>query len=153
MTTAWDKFQEIMKAELRKTYSETVVDYILNPRNTGSIADADAHASVLGPCGDNMEIWLKVKDGKVENTSFWTDGCGATGACGGMATELAQGKTLGEALAISAEVIITNLGGLPEDHIHCAGLASLTLKKAVLEYMNLQREPWKKAYSKDAQRE
>ena len=153
MTTAWEKFQEIMKAELKKTYSETVVDYILNPRNAGNIPDADAYASVLGPCGDNMEMWLKIRDGKVENASFWTDGCGATGACGSMATELAKDKTLGEALAISAEVIAKSLGGLPEDHIHCAGLASLTLKKAVLEYMSLQREPWKKAYSKDARRE
>ena len=141
MTTAWERFQEIMKTELEKTYSETVVDYILNPRNTGSIPDADAHASVLGPCGDNMEMWLKVGNGEVENASFWTDGCGATGACGSMATELAKGKTLGVALAISADVITTSLGGLPDDHIHCAGLASLTLKKAVLEYMNLQREP------------
>ena len=135
MTTAWDKFQEIMKADLGKVYSEAVVDYILNPRNAGSIPDPDVYVSVMGPCGDNMEMWLKIKDGKVEHARFWTDGCGATGACGGMATEMATGKTLGEALAISAEVITTKLGGLPEDHIHCAGLASLTLKKAILQYM------------------
>ncbi|OGO05195.1 MAG: hypothetical protein A2Y91_00700 [Chloroflexi bacterium RBG_13_54_8] len=120
----------------------------MNPRNAGSIPDADAHASVLGPCGDNMEIWLKVRDGQVTEATFWTDGCGATIACGSMATELAKGKTLGEALAINAEVIAVKLGGLPDEHIHCAGLASLTLKKAIIEYMNLQREPWKKAYGK-----
>lgn len=153
MVTAWEKLQEIIKAELEKTYSKTAADFTLNPRNLGSIANADAHSSVLGPCGDNMEIWLKVKGEKVENASFWTNGCGATGACGSMATELAKGKTLGEALAISAEVIAMNLGGLPDDHAHCAGLASLTLKKAIIEYMNLKREPWKKAYRKETQRE
>ena len=63
-----------------------------------------------------------------------------------MATEMGKGKTLGEALAINAEVIVRSLGGLPDDHIHCAGLASLTLKKAIIEYVNLQKEPWKKAY-------
>jgi len=108
--------------------------------------DADAYASVLGPCGDNMEMWLKARDGRVKEVTFWTDGCGATIACGSMATELAKGKTLGEALAISAEVIARSLGGLPEDHIHCAGLASLTLKKVIIEYMNLEKEPWKKLY-------
>jgi hypothetical protein len=55
-------------------------------------------------------------------------------------------KTLGEAVAISAEVIARSLGGLPLNHIHFAGLASLTLKKALIEYINLQKEPWKRAY-------
>jgi nitrogen fixation NifU-like protein len=82
----------------------------------------------------------------VQDATFWTDGCGATIVRGSIATELAKGKTLGEALAISAEVIVRNLGGLPEDHNHCARLASLTLKKALIEYVNLQRELWKRGY-------
>jgi len=132
--------------ESGNVFSKTVIDHVTNPRNAGSMDSADAYASVLGPCGDNMEMWLKARDGRVKDVAFWTDGCGATIACGSMATELAKGKTLGEALAISAEVIARNLGGLPDDHAHCAGLASLTLKKAIIEYMNLQKEPWKKAY-------
>jgi len=136
------------RKESGTVFSEIVIDYATNPRNVGCMPDADAHASVLGPCGDNMEIWLKVRDGEVVNAAFWTDGCSATIACGSMATELAKGKTLGEALAINAEVIAVKLGGLPDEHIHCAGLASLTLKKAIIEYMNLQREPWKRAYWK-----
>ena len=76
-----------------------------------------------------------------------TDGCGATIACGSILTEMVKNKSLGEALTINAKALIEALGGLPEDHVHCAGLASLTLKKAVLEYMNLKKEPWKKAYS------
>ncbi|MBN1190927.1 MAG: iron-sulfur cluster assembly scaffold protein [Dehalococcoidales bacterium] len=134
MSTAWDNFQEMMKAEMEKVYSKTAVDYIMNPRNLGHIEDADVHASATGPCGDNMDLWLKVRDEKIENASFCTDGCGATVACGGMATEMARGKTLGEALDISAEIIACELGGLPEDHAHCAGLASLTLKRAVIQY-------------------
>jgi len=132
--------------ESGSVFSATVVDHATNPRNAGSMDDADAYASVLGPCGDNMEMWLKARDGRVKEVAFWTDGCGATIACGSMATELAKGKTLGEALAISAEVIAKSLGGLPDDHIHCAGLASLTLKKVIIEYMNLEKEPWKKFY-------
>ena len=127
-------------------FSVEVIDHATNPRNAGSMDDADAYASVLGPCGDNMEMWLKARDGIVKDVTFWTDGCGATIACGSMATELAKGKKLGEALAITADVIAMNLGGLPDDHAHCAGLASLTLKKAIIEYMNLQKEPWKRAY-------
>lgn len=127
-------------------YSAVVIDRAANPRNVGSMEDSDAYASVLGPCGDNMEMWLKAGNGIVKDVTFWTDGCAATIACGSMATELATGKTLGEALTINPGVIAENLGGLPDDHAHCAGLASLTLKKVVIEYMNLQRDPWKKPY-------
>ncbi|NWF77945.1 MAG: iron-sulfur cluster assembly scaffold protein [Chloroflexi bacterium] len=134
--------------ESGNVFSAAVIDHASNPRNARSMDDADAYASVLGPCGDNMEMWLKARDGRVKDVTFWTDGCGATIACGSMATELAKGKTLGEALAISAEVIAMKLGGLPDDHAHCAGLASLTLKKAIIEYMNLQKEPWKRAYKR-----
>jgi nitrogen fixation NifU-like protein len=133
--------------ELEEVFSETVNARINNPQNA-SIADADAYASVMGSCGDNMEMWLKVHDNRIADISFWTDGCGATIACGSMAAELAKGKTLGEAMSINASIIIEQLGGLPNNHIHCAGLASLTLKKALVEYINLEKEPWKKAYRK-----
>jgi nitrogen fixation NifU-like protein len=136
----------VEQEESSNTFSEIFVDHATNPMNVGSIPDADAYASVLGPCGDNMEVWFKVKDDRIKQITFWTDGCGATIACGSIATELARDKTLGEALAINAEVIARSLGGLPGNHIHCAGLASLTLKKTIIEYINLQKEPWKRAY-------
>jgi len=144
-----DGLESLVMAEMGELYSQAVIDHAVNPRNVGSMADADAHACVVGPCGDNMEMWLKVRNGRVINATFWTDGCGTTIACGSMAMELTKGKTLGQALAISAEVIVKNLGGLPEDSIHCAGLASSTLKKAVIEYTSLQKEPWRKAYRKN----
>ena len=108
--------------------------------------NADVHMYVLGSCGDNMELWLKVKDNRITEAAFTTNGCSATIACGSMLTETAKNKTLGEALTINAKVLIEKLGGLPADHVHCAGLASLTLKRAILEYMNLKKEPLKKAY-------
>jgi len=140
MSTAWEKFQEQMISEMEKTYSKTAIDYMMNPRNLGHIPDSNVYASVSGVCGDKMEMWLKVKDEKIEDASFCTTGCGATVACGGKVTELAKGKTLGEALAIGADIIVKKLDGLPDDHIHCAGLASLTLKKAIITYINEPRK-------------
>ncbi len=134
--------------EADNIFSTAVIDHATHPRNAGGMDEADAYANVLGPCGDNMEIWLKARDGIVKAVSFWTNGCAATIACGSITTDLAKNRTLGEAMAISAEVIAKRLGGLPDNHAHCAGLASLTLKKAIIEYMNLQREPWKRAYGR-----
>ena len=146
MTIGWDKFEELIKEQMRKVYSEAFIDHAMNPRNVGEIEPADIYVSVLGSCGDKMELWLKVNNEVITEASFMTDGCSATIACGSILTELAKNKTLGSALTLSAKVIIGELGGLPEDHVHCAGLASLTIKRAVLEYLSIKKEPWKKRY-------
>ena len=52
MATARDKYQELVMEEMRKAYSETVIDHAMNPRNVGNMEAADGYASVTGPCGD-----------------------------------------------------------------------------------------------------
>lgn len=141
MVTKWEDFQEKIKARMREVYSETFVEHVMHPKNMGEIENADSHVSVLGTCGDRITLWLKIEDYRIVKTSFLTDGCSATISCGSMVTELARGKTLDEALDISPEAIIGSFGGFPEDHAHCAKLASLTLEKAIIEYMNLHKKP------------
>lgn len=152
MATGWDKYQELVKEQMRKLYAEPFIEHSMEPKNVGDMENADSYVSVLGSCGDSMELWLKIKDSCITNAKFLTDGCGATIACGSMLTEMVKNKTLGEALTINAKTLIDALGGLPEDHIHCAGLASLTLKKAILEYMTYKKEPWKKVYTEAEKR-
>jgi len=146
MTTAWEKFEELMKAEMRKLYSETAIDHSMNPRNVGDIEDADGFAKVTGPCGDTMQIWLKVKDNTISEARFLTDGCGTTIAAGSMVTEMARGKKVAQVQKISQQDVLSALGGLPEESEHCALLAANTLKEAVKDYLNLKKEPWKRAY-------
>lgn len=146
MASDLDRLEDEIMAEMRKVYSEMVLDHAMNPRNVGSLEDADGFASVAGPCGDHMEIWVRVRDNRVVHATFWTDGCGSSIACGSMATELAKGQPVGAALSISAAEMVRHLGGLPDEDVHCAGLASTTLKKALLDYMELKDEPWKRAY-------
>jgi nitrogen fixation NifU-like protein len=130
------------------TYSATVLDHIREPRNAGSMANADGHAMITGPCGDTMSIWLRVRDGVVNDATFWTDGCGTTVAAGSMATELAKGRKVAQALTISQQELLDALEGLPEDSVHCALLAANTLRAAVRDYLNCRNEPWKRAYRK-----
>jgi nitrogen fixation NifU-like protein len=98
------------------------------------------------PHGSTMEIYLEVKDAKVRNVSFWTDGCGCSIASGSMVTELAKGKTVLEAQKITQQDVVDALGGLPEDDVHCALLAASTLKEAIKDYMVFETELWKRAY-------
>ncbi len=148
MTTGWNEYEKLLKKQLHETYTETVVEHAVNPRHVGSLTDADGNASLLGSCGDNMEMWLKIEHDRITEITFWTDGCEATIACGSITTELAEGKTVGEAMAINAGIIMEKLGGLPPDHVHCAGLAASTLRKALVDYLHIARQPWKKPYRK-----
>ncbi|MBN1160496.1 MAG: iron-sulfur cluster assembly scaffold protein [Dehalococcoidales bacterium] len=129
-------------------YSETVVDHTLNPRNLGSFPDADGYANITGPCGDTMEMWLKLDGNIIIKAGFITDGCGTTIASGSMVTEIVKDKSLAEALKISQKDVLDALGGLPEESEHCALLASNTLKAAIRDCLAMQKEPWKKAYRK-----
>jgi nitrogen fixation NifU-like protein len=81
-----------------------------------------------------MQIWLKVKDGNIDNATFMTDGCGTSVASGDMITELARGKSVDEARKIDQKEVLDALGGLPEESEHCALLAELTLKEALDNY-------------------
>ena len=146
MTSSWEHFEELVKAEMRKVYSETAIEHSMNPRNVGDLENADGFAKVTGPCGDTMEIWVKVKDDTITNATFVTDGCGTSIASGSMVTELAKGKGVIEAQKISQQDVLSGLDGLPEESEHCALLAADTLGEAVRDYLKIKKEPWKRAY-------
>jgi nitrogen fixation NifU-like protein len=146
MSSSWDEFEELIKQEMRKIYSEAAVEHSMNPRNLGELEDADGFAKVTGSCGDTMWLWLKVKDDAISDTGFMTDGCGTSVASGSMLTELAKGKSIAEARKISQQDVLDALGGLPEESEHCALLAADTLKEAIRDYLALKKEPWKKNY-------
>jgi len=148
MSSEMDELQKLVMADIRKIYSDTVIDHAMNPRNLGDIQDADGFARVTGPCGDTMEIWLKVKNDTVGQATFLTDGCGPSIASGSMVTEMAKGKSITEAQKITQHDVLDAFGGLPEESEHCALLAANTLKAAIRDYMAMKREPWKKAYRK-----
>jgi len=144
-----DSFKELEQSvmeDMKKIYSEKTIDHFLNPRNLGEIPAPDGFGRVTGSCGDTMEIYLKVRDSRVMNASFWTDGCGPSIASGSMITEMAKEKSVLEAQKITQQDILDALGGLPEESLHCALLAANTLKEAIRDYLGMKREPWKRAY-------
>lgn len=134
MSSDFDKMVEELTQEIWEGFSQIVIDHAQNPRNVGSIQDADAFGSVTGPCGDNIELWLKVQDRIIKEATFWTDGCGTTIAAGSMITEMAKGKTIDEAMKITQQDVLDAFGGLPEESVHCALLAANTLKETVKNY-------------------
>lgn len=135
MATSWEKFEELIKEKMRTVYSETVVELGMNPKNLGSLDDADGFARITGPCGDTMSIWLKIQGDRILDAGFTTDGCTTSLASASMATVMAKGSSLDETRKISQQEILEALGGLPEDSEHCALLAANTLKAAIEDYL------------------
>jgi nitrogen fixation NifU-like protein len=121
-------------------YSEKVMEHFTNPRNVGEIEDADGIGEVGNPvCGDMMTIYIKVADGKLADIKFKTFGCGAAIATSSMITELAKGKTIEEALAITRDSVADALDGLPPVKMHCSNLAADGLHAAIEDYINKQK--------------
>jgi len=143
-----EEYQQLLVSELRKTYSAKTVDHALKPRNMGSIDIASGYASVTGPCGDTMEIWLSVDNKIIEEATFMTDGCVTTIAAGSMVTEMAKGRPVEEAMRIGQQDILKALNGLPMESEHCALLAANTLKEAIMDYDEYSRDKWKRSYKK-----
>jgi nitrogen fixation NifU-like protein len=143
------ELQEQILEQIKKRYSQVVIDNWQNPKNFRKIENPDGYAQAKGSCGDTMEMFLKMKGDIIQQCSFQTDGCGTTIACGSVATELALGKNFTEALAsVSAGQILKRLGGLPEEDIHCAQLAAEALRRALADHLYQKQSPWKKHYRK-----
>ncbi len=120
-----------------KVYSEKVMDHFRNPRNVGIIEDADGVGEVGNPtCGDLMTFYIKVKDNHLEDIKFNTFGCGAAIAVSSIVSEIATGKTIDEALKIDNKLVAEELGGLPQNKLHCSNLGADALHKAIEDYLS-----------------
>ena len=116
-------------------YTELVMDHFKKPRNVGVIEDADGVGEVGNPlCGDMMTIYLKIEDDHIKNIKFQTFGCGAAIAVSSMLTELAEGKSLDEAKAITNKDVAKALEGLPKNKLHCSNLGADALHMAIKDY-------------------
>ena len=120
-------------------YSDIVKEHFLNPRNflmgDGSKFDYDAVGLVGNPiCGDQMKMFIKVKDDRIVDVRWKTYGCASAIASTSALSEIAKCKTLDEALKISAEDIDNYLGKLPKHKFHCSILGHDALKDAINNY-------------------
>lgn len=122
-------------------YSDAVKDHFLNPRNflmgDETKFTCDATGIVGNPiCGDQMKMYIKVdkKTDKIADIRWKTYGCASAIASTSALSELAKGKTLDEALKISAKDIDDYLGKLPKHKFHCSVLGHDALKNAIENY-------------------
>lgn len=124
-------------------YSDIVKEHFLNPRNflMGDEAaySCDAEGIVGNPvCGDQMKMFLRVKDDKIIDLRWKTYGCASAIASTSALSELAKGHSLDDALAIGPDEITEFLGGLPKHKFHCSVLGHEALRAAIADYRSRQ---------------
>lgn len=117
-------------------YTDKVRELYRNPKNVGEIEDADAVAEVGSlACGDALKLYLKVdSNGIITDAKYQTFGCGSAVAAAGMLTDMIIGKTIEEASKITNQDIADELGGLPDQKMHCSVLGHEALEAAVANY-------------------
>ena len=87
------------------------------------LAQPDGYGTRTGDCGDSVEFFILVEEGKLSQISFGVNGCIHTTACCNTVVRLAQGLAPEQAWEITPDQVADFLKTLPEDHYHCAELA------------------------------
>ena len=120
-------------------YTKKTINHFLHPQNIGQVKDPDAIADVGNMvCGDQLEFSIKVKNGRIIDVMFLSFGCASNIATASVLTEKVKGMTLAEAKKYPWQKIVTELGGLPNQKVHCSVLAVEGLKKVIAEYEKKQ---------------
>lgn len=79
--------------DLKELYRDVILDHNKRPRNFGRIEAADSHAEGHNPlCGDRLTVWLRLKDGRIEDVRFEGKGCAISTASASLMTEAVKGK-------------------------------------------------------------
>lgn len=89
-------------------YREDVMDHYEHPRNQGEIigedviSERDSNAS----CGDMVQFYLKIEDGKIMDVKWKGIGCAITTAAASKLSEYLQGQSLKDVQKMGEEELL-----------------------------------------------
>jgi nitrogen fixation protein NifU and related proteins len=118
-------------------YREIILDHYRNPRNKGKLLQADVSTHDSNPlCGDEIDIHLKVEQGKIKDIKFEGRGCAISQASASMLTEMVLDKPLTAVKDLAKDDILENIGlmNLGPARIKCALLSLKVLKMGMINY-------------------
>jgi len=116
-------------------YSKDILALAKEPKHFGRMNDPTCAGFIKGPCGEELEFYLVIKNEIVDDVKFYTKGCISTTVCGSVTAEMVLGKSIEDALGISPKKVMEVLFGLPKEHCHCSILAVSTLYRAIADYL------------------
>ncbi len=118
---------------MEKTYSPILLDHYRHPRNTGTIKKPDAQARKLNPlCGDEIEVFLKLKHGHIKEMKYAARGCAITVAAASLLSEKLQNRPIKSVMKLKLRDIEKLLHAkISPARESCATLALDTVKQAL----------------------
>jgi len=120
-------------------YTKKTINNFLKPKNIGSINNPDGYAQIGNMvCGDQLDFFLKVDRGRIKDVKFLSFGCASNIATASILTARVKGLTIAKAKSINWKNIVAELGGLPQQKIHCSVMAVNGLRQAILDYEKKQ---------------
>ena len=140
------KHMEEKQFDFWQDHSRQFLDMAFMTERREVIERPDGYGKNSSGCGDTVEIYLIVKDGIIRHASFSSKGCINTSACANTVLHMAEGKSVKDAWKISPNHVIGYLETLPASEHHCAELAIGALHRALSNYQENRREPWRKLY-------
>ena len=116
-----------------RQYKENIIDYFKNPRNKKELVDPDVKELGENPlCGDEVEIQLKIADGKVVESGFQGKGCAISQSSASMLVEKVEGMSLDDVKKITNDDILEMLGiQLGPVRLKCALLPLKTMENGL----------------------
>lgn len=130
-----NKLQDKVFTEAKDALGEKGFERWRNPKFCGAIAGADSYARLTGECGDTMEMYIKIRNDRIEKAGYMTDGCSSSSIAGSFAAELAMGKNFEEVLDLQGTDVLEMIGRFPEAEEHCAHLAVRTIQEALNTFL------------------
>jgi nitrogen fixation protein NifU and related proteins len=82
-------------------YREIILDHYRSPRNRGELPPPASHAVGHNPlCGDEIEVYLDVRDGVVSDIKVGGQGCSISQSSASMMSQAVKGKPVDEVRAL-----------------------------------------------------
>lgn len=118
-------------------YREQILDHYKHPHNKGRLPDADTTVKDSNPlCADEIEIFLKITDGKIADIKFDGQGCAISTAAASLLTDHVKGMTLDQVKTLTREDVFKLLGvPISAARTKCALLALKTIKSAIYNHL------------------
>src|SRR5262249_23540461 len=111
---------------LDELYQEVILEHYKRQRNRGRIEKPDVYGHGVNPlCGDDVEVMLSLKNGKIDDFKINGKGCSISQASLSMMSEAMLGKSLPEAKALAERFKEAMLGDQPIEFAEYEDLESL----------------------------